>query len=49
MANWKKYLLRLDCSEFERFKAICRGRTETDVLAEAIDVVMRDRSATPSA
>lgn len=40
-SNWKKYLVNFDCDEFERFKAIVRGRTETEVLAEAVDLVMR--------
>lgn len=40
-ANWKHHLVRFDCDQFERFKAIVRGRTETDVLAEAVDLVMR--------
>lgn len=41
VANWKKYLVSFDCEQFERFKAIVRGRTETEVLAEAVDLVMR--------
>lgn len=40
-SNWKKYLVNFDCDQFERFKAIVRGRTETEVLAEAVDLVMR--------
>lgn len=40
-ANWKHHLVRLNCDQFEAFKKIVRGRTETDVLAEAVDVVMR--------
>jgi ParB family chromosome partitioning protein len=43
MANWKKYLLSFDYEDFERFKKIARGRTNTDVLAEAVDLVMRRR------
>ncbi len=41
VSNWKKYLVRLDSEQFERFKKIVRGRTETTVLAEAVDLVMR--------
>lgn len=40
-ANWKRYLVNFDTGQFERFKKIVRGRTETDVLAEAVDLVMR--------
>jgi hypothetical protein len=40
-ANWKKYLVNFECDQFERFKKIVRGRTENDVLAEAVDLVMR--------
>lgn len=39
--NWKKYLVRFTTDEFERFKKIVRGRTETEVLAEAVDLVCR--------
>lgn len=41
VSNWKKYLVNFDCEQFERFKTIVRGRTQTDVLAEAVDLVMR--------
>lgn len=41
IANWKKYLVAFDCEQFERFKKIVRGRTQTDILAEAVDLVMR--------
>lgn len=44
IANWKKYLLTFSYDEFERFKAIVRGRTQTDILAEAVDLVMRRRN-----
>lgn len=40
-ANWKRYLVQFTCEQFEEFKAIVRGRTQTDVLAEAVDLVMR--------
>lgn len=40
-SNWKKYLVRFSYDEFERFKNIVKGRTQTDVLAEAVDLVMR--------
>jgi len=41
ISNWKKYLVNFSAEQFERFKSIVRGRTETDVLAEAVDLVMR--------
>lgn len=41
-ANWKKYLVHFTSEEFERWKAIVHGRTHTEVLAEAVDVVMRE-------
>lgn len=47
-ANWKFHLVRFSCEQFEQFKAIVRGRTETDVLAETVDMVMRG-SETPVA
>ena len=40
-ANWKKYLVRFSSDQFERFKSIVRGRTENEVIAEAVDLVMR--------
>lgn len=40
-SNWKYFLVRFDGEQFDRFKTIVRGRTETDVLAEAVDMVMR--------
>lgn len=40
-ANWKKYLVSFSADQFERFKSIVRGRTQTEVLAEAVDLVMR--------
>lgn len=41
VANWKHFLVRFSADQFEAFKAIVRGRTETEVLAEAVDLVMR--------
>jgi ParB family chromosome partitioning protein len=41
-ANWKYHLVRLTSVQFEEFKRIVRGRTETQVLSEAVDAVMRD-------
>ena len=40
-ANWKHHLVRFTGDQFEQFKKIVRGRTETDVIAEAVDCVMR--------
>jgi len=39
-ANWKKHLVNFTCPQFEHWKAIVRGRTDTETLAEAVDVVM---------
>jgi ParB family chromosome partitioning protein len=39
-ANWKKHLLTFNCQQFEYFKTIARGRTDTDVLSEAVERVM---------
>jgi ParB family chromosome partitioning protein len=44
-SNWKHHLVRFSCDQFEEFKKIVRGRTETDVIAEAVDVVMRGGAA----
>jgi ParB/RepB/Spo0J family partition protein len=40
-ANWKRYLVRFTTDQFEYWKSIVKGRTETAVLSEAVDVVMR--------
>lgn len=40
-ANWKHHLVRFENHQFERFRAIVRGRTENAVLSEAVDLVMR--------
>ena len=39
--NWKKYLVNFTTDQFEHFKKIVRGRTQTEVLAETVDLVMR--------
>lgn len=39
--NWKYHLVRFTPEQFIRFKEICRGRTQTEVLSEAVDLVMR--------
>jgi ParB family transcriptional regulator, chromosome partitioning protein len=41
VANWKHYLVNFSCEQFETFKTVVRGRTQTEILAEAVDVVMR--------
>lgn len=41
-ANWKKYLVAFDEKQFNHFKRIVRGRTETEVWSEAVDLVMRE-------
>lgn len=44
-ANWKHHLVRFTPDQFEAFKRIVRGRTETGVLSEAVDAVMRETGA----
>jgi ParB/RepB/Spo0J family partition protein len=48
-SNWKYFLVRFTGDQFEHFKKIVRERTETEVLSEAVDLVMRrdedDRAA----
>ena len=39
--NWKRYLVNFSAEQFERFKAIVLARTETALLCEAVDLVMR--------
>jgi ParB family transcriptional regulator, chromosome partitioning protein len=40
-ANWKKYLVNFTPEQFVRFKSIVCGRTETTILSEAVDMVMK--------
>ncbi len=40
-ANWKYHLVRFSFDQFERWQKIVRKRTDTTVLAEAVDLVMR--------
>lgn len=42
-ANWKKYLLKFDGMQFELFKSICKGRTDTSTFAEAVEQVMLEK------
>lgn len=44
-ANWKHHLVRFSPEQFEAFKKIVRGRTETAVIAEAVDCVMRQNGS----
>lgn len=39
-SNWKYYLVRFSPSQFLRWAEIVKQRTETDVLAEAVEAVM---------
>ncbi len=41
-ANWKKYLVNFSTLEFEKFKQIVRGRSDTTSVAEAVECVMRE-------
>lgn len=38
--NWKYYLVRFSQTEFWHWKSIVKERTDTDVLAEAVEAVM---------
>lgn len=40
VANWKHYLVRFTSEQFEAFKKVVRGRTETNIIAEAVEAVM---------
>ena len=42
-ADWKKYLVKFTGDQFEHFKTVVRGRTETAILSEAVDIVMRGK------
>lgn len=41
VTNWKKHLVEFSPKQFSHFQRIVRGRTQTDVWVEAVDVVMR--------
>lgn len=43
-ANWKKYLVNFSSQQFEYFKAIVRGRIETNIIAEAVEQVMLEKN-----
>ncbi len=45
-SNWKKYLVNFSSLEFEKFKKVLRGRTETSVIAEAVEAVMLEMAET---
>lgn len=38
--NWKKYLVNFTGEQFEHFKRIVKGRTDTHTISEAVEVVM---------
>jgi hypothetical protein len=42
-ANWKKYLVQFSALQFEYFKSVVRGRTDTPTLAEAVERVMIEK------
>lgn len=44
-ANWKKYLVSFSTVQFEYFKAIVRGRTDTPTLSEAVEQVMVEQGS----
>lgn len=43
--NWKYYLVRFDGRQFAHWRKIVNGRTETQILAEAVEAVMLDERA----
>jgi len=47
--NWKHYLVRFDGRQFARWRQIVNGRTETQILAEAVEAVMLDDRAAKAA
>lgn len=40
IGNWKRYLVQFDGRQFLRWKQIVNGRTDTTILAEAVEAVM---------
>lgn len=42
--RWKWYLVRFTPKQFLRFQEIVKGRTETDTLSQAVEVVMIEES-----
>lgn len=42
VGNWKSYLVNFTPEQFLHWRKVVKGRVETSVLAEAVDVVMRD-------
>lgn len=45
VGNWKRYLVQFDGRQFAAWKAIVNGRTDTNILAEAVEAVMLDERA----
>ena len=43
VGNWKRYLVQFDGRQFLRWKEIVHGRTDTSILAEAVEAVMLDQ------
>lgn len=44
-ANWKFYLVRFEPRQFLRWRQIVNNRTETNILAEAVEAVMLETSS----
>ena len=42
-ANWKKYLIRFTALQFEYFKSVVKGLTDTQSLSEAVEQVMMEK------
>lgn len=40
--NWKRYLIQFNGRQFAKWKQVVNGRTDTTILAEAVEAVMLD-------
>lgn len=49
VGNWKRYLIQFDARQFLRWKEVVNGRTETNILAEAVEAVMLDDTTSRAA
>lgn len=43
-SNWKYYLIRFTPEQFKHWQTVVHGRTETAILSEAVDIVMRSEA-----
>lgn len=44
-SDWKYYFVRFSAEQFEEWKSIVKNRTDTEVFAEAVEMVMAKQSA----